>query len=60
MQLIREVDITKDKVLVSNISKIRIKFSSMNEEVPFFLAKGDLVNCKYKNRIELYLQVYYN
>ena len=31
-----------------------IKFGTINEEVPFCLAKGDIVNCRYKNRLDRY------
>ena len=54
LQLVREADIPKGKTLLSDISKIKIKFGSMNEEVPFCLSKGDIVNIRYKNRLEKY------
>lgn len=54
LQLVRVADIPKEETFLSDISKVKIKFCSMDEEIPFCLSKGDIVNLSYKNRLEKY------
>ena len=54
LQLVREADIPKDETILADISQITIKLGDMSEPVPFCLSRGDIVNLRYKGRLERY------
>lgn len=58
LQRIREADIPKNEEIFENISNIKINFKNsydIKDEIKFFWSKGELVNIRYKNRLEKYI-----
>ena len=58
LQFVREADILKDYIFLSNIKNISINFEGKDkneDNVPYCLSKGEIINIRYSNSNEKYI-----